>query len=788
MEVPLENQIPLIPVRKTVIFPSIIACLYVGRESSIQAVEEAMKSHRLLLLSTQKDVYEENPAADDIHSIGTVSMLLRCRKLPDGRLKILVQGMFRADYKILSAQPFFQIEYTKRETSLENEQECSFLTEQIKNNIQEYTSITSDFSSDLFLVLDDLQEPVRIVDIVASNIPFPTEDLQKVLEAPSFIERLRIVDVLLKEHIEVMKQNAPPSIKKEEVEKEFPENIFSGEDRSDNKNEEFQDLEEKIIGSKMPEEIRGEALKQLRRLEKMLSDSSEAAMIRGYLDVVANLPWGVYTDDNLDIIKAKAILESHHYGLDEVKERILEFLSVKCLRKDLKGSILCFAGPPGVGKTSLGRTIAQAMGRKYQRVALGGVQDEAEIRGHRRTYVGAMPGKIIQAIKQAGSSNAVILLDEIDKLSNNFRGDPSAAMLEVLDSEQNSTFRDHYLNVDFDLSKTIFIATANVLENIPEPLRDRMEIINISGYTQTEKVAITKQHLIPKALEENGLSKEQVSWKDSEKTLSYLIQGYTKEAGLRSLYREVSSVCRKIVKKIVEEGASSGTMDAKHTVDTAYIQKSLGSPRFIREEKMQNNEIGVATGLAWTPVGGEVLYLEALKSPQSPGVTQQSFKITGQMGDIMKESAQAAWSYINSLSETYPPTKGWFSSSIHIHAPAGAIPKDGPSAGVALSVALLSLMTGNPILKDVAMTGEITLSGRVLPVGGIKEKCLAASYHGIKKILLPWENKRDIEKVPTECLKDIEVVFLKNINEAFEHAFEVIPHEERRGKEKAKAA
>jgi ATP-dependent Lon protease len=530
---------------------------------------------------------------------------------------------------------------------------------------------------------------------------------------------------------------------------------------ADAKGEEMEELRERILKAGMPEATQLEALKQMARLERMHPDASEASMVRTYLDWMVDLPWSKSTVDNLDLHRAKDILDEDHYDLQKAKDRVLEFLAVRKLKQNnMKGPILCFVGPPGVGKTSLGKSIARSMGREYFRIALGGVKDEAEIRGHRRTYVGAMPGKVIQALKSVKVNNAVIVLDEIDKLGSDFRGDPSAAMLEVLDPEQNHSFRDNYLNVDFDLSNVLFIATANVFENIPAALRDRMETIHISGYTNNDKLLIAKDHLIDRQIEANGVTRNQIEITDD--ALMYLISHYTREAGLRNLEREVGSVCRKVAKKFVFGHTE------KVVVTPAMVPELLGPPRFLKEEALAENQVGIVTGLAWTQAGGEVLYVEALKMKGKGGLV-----LTGQLGDVMKESARAAWSYARAHSEELGIDDEFFDNNeVHIHLPAGAIPKDGPSAGVTMSTALVSLMTGTPVRRDIAMTGEVTLSGRVLPVGGIREKALAALTHGVSNIILPLANQKDITDIPEEFKKKMSFVFVENLDEVFAVAFD----------------
>jgi ATP-dependent Lon protease len=636
--------------------------------------------------------------------------------------------------------------------------------------LEKIIALGNGLSPDILLVLDDVSEPGRLADLIASNLVLKVSDCQKVLETHDPKDRLELVNEILIKELELLQMQAKiRSTAKDEMSKSQKEYFLREQMRaiknelgeSDSKSEELDELRNKIMNACMPEEVQVEALKQFNRLERMHPDASEASMIRTYLDWMTDLPWNKSTVDSLELENAQKILDEDHYDLEKVKDRILEFLAVRKIKdKDMKGPILCFVGPPGVGKTSLGRSIAKAMGREYFRIALGGVKDEAEIRGHRRTYVGAMPGKVIQSLKQVKTNNPVVVLDEIDKLGSDFRGDPSAAMLEVLDPEQNATFRDNYLNVDFDLSNVLFIATANVYENVPPALRDRMETIQISGYTNNDKVLIAKKHLVPRQKDQNGVNDDQIEFTDEG--LAYLISHYTKEAGLRNLEREVGSVCRKVAKKFVT-GHSE-----KIVVTDSVVTDLLGAPRFLKDERLKENQVGITTGLAWTQAGGEVLYVEALKMNGKGSLT-----LTGQLGDVMKESAQAAMSYARARYEELGIDEDWFEKNeVHVHLPAGAIPKDGPSAGVTMATTMISLMTDTPVRKDIAMTGEITLSGRVLPVGGIKEKALAALTHGINTVILPVANQKDVQDIPDEFKEKLNFVFVENLDEVFALAFD----------------
>lgn len=770
LEIP--QTLPMLPVRDIVVFPYMIIPLFVGREASIRSVEEALAKNRLLFLASQKDINEENPSPDSIYTVGTVAMIMRMRKLSDGRVKILIQGVAKARIKnYAKTSPSFEVACEKVDESAYQvpATESEALIRTAKEHIERVIALGRPLSPDILLVLDDVTDPGRVADLVASNLGVKVQDAQRVLETSDPRERLKIVNELLAAEIEVMqmqakiRSNAKDEMSKSQREyflREQMKAIKSELGEQDSKSEEMEELREKIINAGMPLSVEAEALKQMARLERMHPDASEATMVRTYLDWMVDLPWSKKTEDILDLHRAKEILDDDHYDLQKAKDRVLEFLAVRKLKQNIKGPILCFAGPPGVGKTSLGRSIAKAMGREYFRIALGGVKDEAEIRGHRRTYVGAMPGKVIQALRQAKTNNPVIVLDEVDKLGSDFRGDPSAAMLEVLDPEQNSTFRDNYLNVDFDLSNVLFIATANVLDNIPPALRDRMEIINIPGYTENDKLLITKKHLIQRQIEANGITNENIHFTDEG--IRYLIAGYTREAGLRNLEREVGSICRKVAKLLVMN--QTKFMEINETM----VPELLGPPRFLRDDKLPDSQVGVIQGLAWTQAGGEVLHVEALKMKGKGGLM-----LTGQLGDVMKESAHAAMSYTKAHMEELNIPEDFFEKyDIHVHLPAGAIPKDGPSAGITLTTALVSLMTDTPVRHDIAMTGEVTLQGRVLPVGGIREKCLAALNQGITNVIIPFANAKDLSDIPQQFKDKMNFILAENLDEVFAVAFD----------------
>ncbi len=769
-QVEIPGSLPLLPVRDIVVFPYMIIPLFVGRDSSIKSVEEALaRSDRLILLASQKEISDEHPAPEGIYRTGTVSMIMRMRKLPDGRIKILTQGLCKANITEFSqTQPYFEckIERVVEPQHPENHPEMTALMRSVREQLERVISLGKVLSPDILMVLDDITEPGRLADLVASNLGLKVSDAQAILETLDSHDRLRRIHEILAKEIEVLTIQAKiRSQAKDEMTKSQKEYFLREQIRAikselgdtDQKGEEASELREKIMSCKMPSEVETEALKQLGRLERMHPDASEASMLRTYIDWLIETPWSKSTPDNLDLARAKMFLDEDHYNLGKIKERVLEYLAVRKLKEKMKGPILCFSGPPGVGKTSLGRSIARALGREFVRVSLGGVKDEAEIRGHRRTYVGALPGRVVQGLKQAGTNNPIFVLDEIDKLGSDFRGDPSAALLEVLDPEQNSTFRDHYLNVPIDLSNVMFIATCNVLETIPSALRDRMEVIQLSGYTEEEKFFIAKKYLLPKQINENGLGE-----KDRTRLIEFTDEGiravisqYTREAGLRNLERSIATLCRKTA-RLIAEGKTEKTV-----IDTDQVHKFLGPAPYIREEEQEKDEIGIATGLAWTSVGGEILYVETNMMKGKGGIM-----LTGQLGDVMKESGQAALGLIRSRASDFGISDDLFEKTdIHVHFPAGAIPKDGPSAGITMATAIISRLTGIPIRKDVAMTGEITLTGKVLPIGGLKEKALAAMRHGIKTIIIPYKNKKDLEDIPEEYRETLTFITVKTIDD-----------------------
>jgi ATP-dependent Lon protease len=773
-EVEIPDNVPVLPVRDIVVFPYMILPLFVGREMSIKAIEHSLNTNRMVLLLTQKDMNIENPKPEDLYSVGAVGIIMRMLKLPDGRVKILVQGLSKARTKKYSqTEPFFQaniekiIEKKPDVLSIEDEAQMRTVKEQLDKSV----SLGKTILPDIMGVMENIEDPGRLADLVASNLGLKSENAQEILEIIDPLQRLKRVSDILGREIELLiVQQKIQSEARGEIDKTQREYFLREQLKAiqkelgdiDERGEEVKEFRKKIEEAKMPEKVSKEAEKQLKRLEKMHPDSAEAATVRTYLDWLVELPWAKATTDNLDIKAAEKVLNEDHYDLEKVKERILEYLSVRKLKENMKGPIICFIGPPGVGKTSLGRSIARALGREFGRMSLGGVRDEAEIRGHRRTYVGALPGRIIQGIKTAGTNNPVFMLDEIDKIGMDFRGDPSSALLEVLDPEQNNSFVDHYLTVPFDLSKVMFITTGNLIDTIPNALRDRMEIIFLSGYTTEEKLGIAKNYLIPKQLGEHGISNKILRITDPG--LRNLISQYTREAGVRNLEREFANLCRKVARKIAEG------KEKMFVINVQNIRRYLGVPKYLPEEEMEKDEVGVATGLAWTEAGGDIIYVEA-----TPMKGKGQLTLTGQLGDVMKESAHAALSYIRSRSKNLGLKDDLFSKTdIHIHVPAGAIPKDGPSAGITMATAIASALTGKAVSKNVAMTGEVTLRGRVLPIGGLKEKALAAKRMGIKRVVIPKRNRKDLDDIPKYIKKDMEFVFAETMDDVLKAALKKV--------------
>jgi ATP-dependent Lon protease len=769
-EIEIPDTLPVLPVRDIVVFPYMILPLFVGREMSIKSIDHALSTNRMVVLVTQKDLNIENPTPDDLYSMGTVGIIMRMLKLPDGRVKILVQGVSKA--KVLSftqTEPFYRAAIEKitdhklEEMTIETEA----IIRTVKEQLDKVVSLGKTILPDIMVVVENLDDPGRLADLVASNLGLKTEQAQEVLEIIDPIARLKRVSDILGREIELLiVQQKIQTEARGEIDKTQREYFLREQLKAiqkelgeiDERAEEINEFRKKIEEARMSEKVMKEAEKQLKRLAKMHPDSAEAATVRTYLEWMVEIPWSKGTKDKLDIKAAEKVLNKDHYDLEKVKERILEYLSVRKLKEKMKGPILCFIGPPGVGKTSLGKSIARALGREFVRMSLGGVRDEAEIRGHRRTYVGALPGRIIQGIKQAGTNNPVFMLDEVDKIGMDFRGDPSSALLEVLDPEQNNAFVDHYLGVPFDLSHVMFITTGNLVDTIPGPLRDRMEIIYLSGYTAEEKLGIAKNYLVPKQLEEHGITKKVLEITDP--ALLQIISHYTREAGVRNLEREIANLCRKVAKRIAEGEQKKFILTPRN------LHKFLGVEKFLPEEEMEKDEVGVSTGLAWTETGGDIIYVEATTMKGKGGLT-----LTGQLGDVMKESAQAALSYVRSRAKGLGIGDDVFSrNDLHIHVPAGAIPKDGPSAGITMATSIASALTGKPVNKGVAMTGEVTLRGRVLPIGGLKEKTLAAKRMGIRRVIIPSRNKKDLEDIPKYIKKDMEFIFADTMDDVLKVA------------------
>jgi ATP-dependent Lon protease len=762
----IPKQLPILPLRDLVVYPFIIVPLSVSRERSLKAVDLALAENRMILLLTQKDSAIEEPTETDLYPIGTVAVIMRMLKLPDGRIRVLVQGVSRAKVEEFeTGLQYLRARITRIvEPSATSSLEQEALLRTVKKSLEKCSSLGKSISSEVMVIASNLEDPGRLADLTASNLELKVEDAQMVLRIVEPVQRLRKVNELLNKEIELLTmQQEINTHAREEIDKSQREfflrqqlkAIQSELGEGNELGEEIEQYREKAEKIGMPKPVMEEVERQIKKLERMHPDSAETATVRNYLDWMVTLPWATQTKDNLDLSKAQGILDDDHYGLEAIKERILEYLSVRKLKKKMKGPILCFVGPPGVGKTSLGRSIARALGRKFVRISLGGVRDEAEIRGHRRTYVGAMPGKIIQSLFQAGSSNPVLMMDEVDKLGADYRGDPSSALLEVLDPEQNTTFRDHYLNVPYDLSNVMFITTANLLDPIHPAFRDRMEVIQLSGYTEEEKLHIARRHLIPKQVEEHGLMPDQTVF--SDQALRAMVNGYTREAGLRNLEREIAKVCRKVARSVAE-GKTSPTR-----VTASALDHFLGIPKVVPEVALKSNQVGVATGLAWTATGGDILFVEATTMPGKGKLI-----LTGQLGDVMRESAQAALSYARSRARDFGIPDDYFANhDIHVHVPEGAIPKDGPSAGITMATAMLSAFVEQPVQRAIAMTGEITLRGNVLPIGGVKEKVLAARRAKLSTVILPEGNRKHLEEIPKEVRKGLVLHFVSDVKEVF---------------------
>lgn len=765
------NSLPLVPLRDLVVFPHMIVPLLVGRSRSIRAFEEADKKDKAILLCAQKSVKVEDPAPQDTYHIGTVAQVIQSLKLPDGSYKLLVEGLYRAKVKrFLAVKEYLHVEIEHISTDIERTVEVEALMRSLVNQFEEYAKLNMRVPTDAFATIANIDNPDQLADAVASYLTLRVSERQSILEIVNPVDRIKRLTEVLNSEIGILnvEKKITSSVRKqiEKAQKEYflQEQLKAIEKELGQKDEhknEIDELREKIKQAKMTKEAEEVAQRELDKLGRMYPSSPEATVSRNYIDWLIALPWAARTEDNLDIKNAEKILNEDHYGLEKPKERILEYLAVRRLVKSMKGQILCFVGPPGVGKTSLAKSIARALGRNFVRVSLGGVRDEAEIRGHRRTYIGSLPGRIIQSIRKAKSKNPVFLLDEVDKMAMDFRGDPAAALLEVLDPEQNSTFSDHYLEVEFDLSDVMFITTANFQDNIPLPLQDRMEIIKLVGYTEYEKVKIARGFLIPKQIKANGLKIENITF--SEEAILKIIRRYTREAGVRNLEREIARACRRIAKEVVESGK-----DFKLRLTAAGVQKYLGPPQFNEPKIEEENEVGVATGLAWTEAGGDIISIESTLMKGKGKLT-----LTGKLGEVMQESAQAALSYIRSRAKEFGIDDDFYKKiDIHIHIPEGAIPKDGPSAGITMATALVSSLTKTPVKKDVAMTGEITLRGRVLPIGGLKSKILAAHRVGIKTVIIPKENEKDLAEIPKNILREIKIIMVENMDKILDIALE----------------
>jgi ATP-dependent Lon protease len=769
------NELPVLPIRNAVLFPGAVAPFDVGREKSVALVEDVDNlSAPVIAIFAQRDPSTDDPGRDDLHQVGCAARVLKALKHSSGNYSLILQGLTRIRLdEMTQTAPYLKAKIARLEEQSTGDDEAEALSMSLRDIAKQVIQLMPELPREAGSLIDSIQAPGALADLVAANLDAPVDEKAQLLETVDVKDRIRKVLKLLTRQLEILKMRERINSQiKEEMGKNQREYVLRqqlkaikeelGEDEGDQGD--LDGLEERIAKANLPTEAEQVAKKQLKRLRNMQVGSAEYTVVRTYLDWILDLPWHLQTPDNMDISSVRKVLDEDHYGLEKVKKRILEYLAVRKLKKDKKGPILCLIGPPGVGKTSLGKSIARALGRKFVRISLGGVHDEAAIRGHRRTYVGALPGQIIQGMKKSGTINPVFMMDEVDKIGHDFRGDPAAALLEVLDPEQNNTFADHYLEIPYDLSNVMFVATANVADPIPAPLRDRMEILEIPGYTRREKLAIARRHLIPKQLEEHGITKDQLDITDT--AVDLVIDFYTREAGVRTLERQIASIIRGVAVKIAE-----GDLTPRKVDDEENVREFLGPQKYTSEVAERTEEAGVATGLAWTSVGGEILFIEATRMYGSG-----KLQLTGQLGDVMKESAQAALSYVRTNAEKYGISKDFLEKSdIHIHIPAGGMPKDGPSAGVTMFTALVSMLTGFRVRHDVAMTGEITLRGRVLPIGGLKEKVLAAHRAGIKRVIVPERNKADLDEVPAEVKNDLEFVFVSKMDQVLEAALEEMP-------------
>ncbi|MBM3305270.1 MAG: endopeptidase La [Candidatus Aminicenantes bacterium] len=763
-------NLPVLLLRDIVIFPYMIAPLFVGREKSKSAIDAALSGSRMILLLTQKDMEIEDPKREEVYDVGTVALIMRMLKLPDGRVRILAQGLIRARVEAFEEDGAYitaGVSALQEPDAPEKNLETEAMIRNVRSGLEKAASLGKNLPPEVLIIASNVDEAGRLADLTASNLELKVDEAQRILEIDDPYQRLKRVYELLTRELELLDVQSKISTEaKGEMDKLQKQYYLRQQMKAIQKElgegteiqEDIKGYQDKLRKIRVGDEVKEELEKQIGRLAQMHPESAETAVVRNYLDWMFSLPWNKSTVDNLDLIKARKILDEDHYGLAKVKERILEYLGVRKLSKTAKGPILCFVGPPGVGKTSLGRSIARALGRKFVRISLGGVHDEAEIRGHRRTYVGAMPGRIVQGIRRAGSENPVFMMDEVDKIGADFRGDPSSALLEVLDPEQNNQFRDHYLGVPYDLSKVLFITTANLLDPIQPAFRDRMEVLELTGYTEEEKLQIAFRHLIPKQVAENALTPKLIHFTDG--AVKKIASLYTREAGVRNLEREIASVCRKVARKVAEGKKALSVVTAQS------IERYLGPPKIFKDQLLQKNQIGIVTGVAWTATGGEILFVEASKMPGKGGLS-----LTGSLGEVMKESAQAALTYARAHAAEFGIEARLFSQNdFHVHFPEGAIPKDGPSAGVTIATALLSVCTDNKVIWDTAMTGEITLRGNVLPVGGIKEKVLAAQRAGVKKMIIPAANKKDLYDIPKKVIRGLEFIYVEDIKDVFPHA------------------
>jgi ATP-dependent Lon protease len=768
---PLPEALPVLPLRDTVTFPETLAPLAVGQERSIHLIDDVLGTNRMLAMVTARDPENEVPGPNDLYDVGVVGAVARMVKVPDGSLRILVQGMQRVRLgDFVAEQPYMVARISSLPDVIEPSAELEALSRNVQGTFSEIIEQIPYLPEELQMAVANIEDPAALAHLIAGALKIGTEEKQKLLEEVDVAKRLRHLSRILARELEVVQLGTQIQTQvQSEIDKGQREFFLRQQLKAiqeelgeeDEQQAEANELREKIEAAGLPEHALKAAERELSRLEKLPPAAAEHGVIRTYLEWLTELPWARKTEDNLDLGHAREVLDADHYDLEKIKDRILEYLAVRKLNPSSPGPILCFVGPPGVGKTSLGKSIAKALGREFERISVGGVRDEAEIRGHRRTYIGAMPGTIVRALRDAGSRNPVFMIDEIDKMGADFRGDPASAMLEVLDPAQNDSFRDHYLDLEFDLSDVVFIATANVLDTIPGPLLDRMETIELAGYTLEEKRHIARRYLVRRQIEANGLKPSQIEFADA--ALTAIIEEYTREAGVRNLERQIGTVCRKVAREVAE-----GKARGKVRISGKKARELLGRRRVFAEQRRRTKDPGVATGLAWTPTGGDVLFIEATAMPGSGKLT-----ITGQLGEVMKESAQAALSYVRGhCSEIAPEVEGdWFAShDVHVHVPAGAVPKDGPSAGVAMTVALSSLVSGRPVRNDVAMTGEVTLTGQVLPIGGLKEKSLAAQRAGIKKVIVPGRNEGDVAEIPEHELGNLEFVYVDEVSAALDVA------------------